>query len=51
MLDEIFIHLAVAAGADYLVTGDDDLLGLRVVAPARVTSVEALHAVAAPPAG
>ena len=37
--DDVFIHLALAGAADFLVTGDGDLLALRGVLPVRIVTV------------
>jgi putative PIN family toxin of toxin-antitoxin system len=39
--DDVFIHLALAGQADFLVTGDRDLLALQGAAPVRIVTVEA----------
>jgi len=41
--DEKFIHLAIAAGADVLVTGDNDLLALRGTIPVRIVTTAELQ--------
>jgi putative PIN family toxin of toxin-antitoxin system len=41
--DDIFLHLAIAGGADVLVTGDADLLALRGSAPVRIVTVRDLR--------
>jgi putative PIN family toxin of toxin-antitoxin system len=40
--DELFIHLALVAKADYLVTGDADLLALRGLVPFEIVTVDQL---------
>jgi putative PIN family toxin of toxin-antitoxin system len=42
--DIVFIHLAVAGGAEYLVSGDDDLASLRRDTPVAIVSVGELRA-------
>lgn len=42
--DAVFLQLALAAGADILVSGDADLAVLRAVAPVRVISAADLRA-------
>ena len=37
--DDIFIHLTLAGKADFLVTGDADLLALRGVLPLRIVTI------------
>jgi len=44
--DEKFLHLALAAKADLLVTGDDDLLALRGAVPVRIVPLSELRALA-----
>jgi len=41
--DDLFLHLALAAGADALVTGDQDLLALRDNAPMRILTFRDLQ--------
>ncbi len=41
--DDVFIHLAIAAGADALVTGDNDLLALRGTIPVRILTTGELQ--------
>jgi len=41
--DDVFIHLAIAAAADALVTGDNDLLALRGVIPVRILTAAELQ--------
>jgi uncharacterized protein len=41
--DEVFIHLAMAGDAAFLVTGDADLLALKASAPVRIVSVAELR--------
>jgi len=41
--DEKFLHLAITAKADLLVTGDDDLLVLRGSAPVRIITLAELR--------
>jgi len=41
--DEFFLYLAIAGGADVLVTGDGDLLALRDAAPVRIVTVRDLR--------
>lgn len=41
--DEKFIHLAIAATADVLVTGDNDLLALRGAIPVRILTTAELQ--------
>lgn len=43
--DDIFMHLALIAQADFLVTGDKDLLALAGVAPVRILGIAAWRAV------
>jgi len=38
--DDIFIHLALTGAADFLVTGDGDLLALRGLPPVRIATVD-----------
>jgi len=45
--DDIFIHLAITAQADFLVTGDKDLLALAGLAPVRILGLAAWRAVLA----
>jgi putative PIN family toxin of toxin-antitoxin system len=42
--DTVFIHLAVAGGADFLVSGDNDLVSLRCGAPVGILSAGELRA-------
>jgi len=42
--DEIFIHLALGANADFLVSGDNDLLSMRGQAPVPIISLQELRA-------
>ncbi len=44
--DEKFIHLALAAKADYLVTGDEDLLAIRGLAPVEIVTIDQLKTLA-----
>jgi putative PIN family toxin of toxin-antitoxin system len=37
--DEVFVQLALAGAADFLVTGDRDLLALRGAVPVRIVAV------------
>ncbi len=43
--DDVFLHLAMAAGADALVTGIGDLLALRERAPVRIMTVRDLRTI------
>jgi putative PIN family toxin of toxin-antitoxin system len=45
--DDILIHLAITAQADFLVTGDKDLLALAGLAPVRILGLAAWRAVLA----
>jgi len=41
--DELFLHLAISAGADVLITGDGDLLAVRASAPIRIITLSELR--------
>ncbi len=41
--DEVFIHLAIAAAADALIAGDNDLLPLRGTIPVRILTTGELQ--------
>jgi putative PIN family toxin of toxin-antitoxin system len=45
--DEFLLSMAIAAGADYLVTGDKALLGLKRIAKTRITSARRFAAILA----